>query len=223
MKKASARKIRLLLVDDHPIVLEGIRSHLAAQPEFEIVGDASNGHEALTKARLLEPDIILLDISMPGMNGLETMVRLRKTVPHIKVLILTMHCSKEYVSQIIAAGVRGYLLKDAAPAELVQAIKLVHEGQVFYSPRVSRVVLDDLVRGRPNTVAPDPLVALTERERQVLIGIAEGLSNKEIASHLNLGVRTVETHRERIMRKLDIHSIAGLTRFAISKGLVGLM
>jgi len=222
MKKEKQTKIRLLLVDDHPIVLEGIRSHLSVQPEFEVVGDAKNGQEALHKARLLQPDIILLDISMPGMTGLETIVRLRKIVPQIRILVLTMHCSKEYVSQIIAAGVRGYLLKDSSPAELVQAIKLIAEGQVYFSPRVSKVMLDELVVGRHNSVATDDLGALTDREREVLVLIADGFSNKQIATRLNVGVRTIETHREHIMRKLDIHSIAGLTRYAIAKGLVKL-
>lgn len=223
MKKEKQRKIRLLLIDDHPIVLEGIRSHLSVQPEFEVVGDGKDGQEALQKARVLQPDIMLLDISMPGMTGLETIVRLRKTVPQLRILVLTMHCSKEYISQIIAAGVRGYVLKDSSPAELVQAIKLIAEGQVYFSPRVSKVMLDELVNGGHNSVGPDELSELTDREREVLIQIADGLSNKQIASRLDVGVRTVETHREHIMRKLDIHTIAGLTRYAIAKGLVKLI
>jgi two-component system response regulator NreC len=222
MKKEKQKKIRLLLVDDHPIVLEGIRSHLSAQPEFEVVGDGKNGQEALHKARLLQPDIILLDISMPGMTGLETIIRLRKSAPQLWILVVTMHCSKEYISQIIAAGVRGYILKDSSPSELVQAIKLIAEGQVYFSPRVSKVMLDELVKGRQNSLAPDELSTLTDRERDVLIQIADGFSNKQIASRLDVGVRTIETHREHIMRKLDIHSIAGLTRYAIAKGLVKL-
>ncbi len=213
------RKIRLLLVDDHPIVLEGVRSRLAEESDLEVLGDAKDGQEAIKKARTLQPDIILLDISMPGMNGLEAIVRLHKVVPQIKVVILTMHSSKEYISQMIAAGVRGYVLKDSPPAELVQAIRLVDEGQVYLSSRVSKVLLDELVRGRKNAVAPDDLSNLTEREQQVLTLIAEGNSNKQIANLLSVGVRTVETHRERIMRKLDIHSVAGLTRFAIAHGL----
>lgn len=220
MKKGNARRIRLLLVDDHALVLEGIRSYLASQPQFEVIGSGKDGREALQKARLLQPEILLLDISMPGMNGIETVQRLRKSEPHVKVLILTMHCSKEYVSPLIDAGVRGFLLKDCSPTELASAIQLIHEGQVYFSPRVSRLLLDELTRGRPNSVAPDDITKLSEREREVLALIAEGRSSKQIAGQLQVGVRTVETHRERIMDKLGIHSIAGLTRLAIARGII---
>lgn len=220
MKKES--KIRILLADDHPIVLDGIRSRLAAQPGLEIVGEASNGHEAVRKARQLLPDIILLDISMPHMNGLEAIALLRKQAPNAKVIILTMHNTREYVSQIVRSGARGYMLKDSSPAELLQAIKLVHAGEVFFSPAVSRVLVDELAgNGRRNPSVPGP-APLSDREREVLTHIAGGLNNKEIASRLGIGVRTIETHRERIMRKLDIHSVAGLTKFAIAKGMVRL-
>jgi two-component system, NarL family, nitrate/nitrite response regulator NarL len=215
-------KIRLLLVDDHPIVLEGIRSQLTARAEFDVVGTAADGQEALAKARALQPDIILLDISMPGMNGLETLARLRKTEPHLKVLMLTMHGSREYIAPLMTAGVSGYVLKDCPPTELVNALKLIAEGQVYFSPRVSKVMLDELAHGRKQAVAPDDVSRLSEREREVLKLIADGCGNKQIAIRLQVGVRTVETHRERIMNKLQIHSVAGLTRFAISQGLVEL-
>ena len=220
-KKEKVKRIRLLLVDDHPIVLDGIKSHLGAQPEFEVVGDASNGQEALRKAKLTLPDVVLMDISMPHMNGLEAMSNLRKQVPDAKVLVLTMHDSKEYLAQIIRLGARGYLLKDCSPAELVQAIKAVHAGEVYFSPAISRVLVEEMVDGKAAADASVPL-PLTERERQVLSLIAEGLLNKQIADRLGIGVRTIETHRERIMRKLDIHTVAGLTKYAIAQGMTSM-
>jgi two-component system nitrate/nitrite response regulator NarL len=216
-RKAREKKIRLLLVDDHPIVLDGIKSHLCAQPEFEIVGEAANGLDALQKARLLLPDVVLMDITMPQMNGLEATTVLRKQAPLAKILILTMHNSKEYIAQMIRAGARGYLLKDGSPAELVRAIKAVHAGEVFFAPSVSRVIVDQLVDGGGRVA--EPVQSLTDREREVLSLIAEGLLNKQIADKLGIGVRTIETHRERIMRKLDIHTVAGLTKYAIAQGM----
>ena len=218
-RKAHPQRIRLLLADDHPIVLDGIRSHLRAQPEFEIVGQAANGHEAVQKAKALLPDVVLMDITMPQMNGLEATSHLRKEVPGTKVLILTMHDSKEYISQMIRMGARGYLLKDGSPAELVRAIKAVHAGEVVFASSVSKVLAEVMVNGR-RSIEPPP--SLTCREREVLTHIAEGLLNKQIADKLGIGVRTIETHRERIMRKLEIHTVAGLTKYAIQEGLTSL-
>jgi len=216
-RKAREKRIRLLLVDDHPIVLDGIKSHLRAQPEFEIVGEASNGADALQKCRSLLPDVVLMDITMPQMNGLEATSQMRKLAPHAKILILTMHNSKEYIAQMIRAGARGYLLKGDSPAELVRAIKAVHAGEVFFAPSVSRVIVDQLVEGGGRVA--EPVQSLTDREREVLSLISEGLLNKQIADKLGIGVRTIETHRERIMRKLDIHTVAGLTKYAIAQGM----
>jgi two-component system nitrate/nitrite response regulator NarL len=216
-RKVREKKIRLLLVDDHPIVLDGIKSHLCAQPEFEIVGEAANGLDALQKSRTLLPDVVVMDITMPQMNGLEATVMLRKQAPLAKILILTMHNSKEYIAQMIRAGARGYLLKDGSPAELVRAIKAVNAGEVFFAPSVSRVIVDQLVEGGGRVA--EPVQSLTDREREVLSLIAEGLLNKQIADKLGIGVRTIETHRERIMRKLDIHTVAGLTKYAIAQGM----
>ena len=222
MKKDKTKKIKLLLVDDHPIVLDGIKSHLCAQPDFEVVGDAANGQDALRKAKLTLPDVVLMDISMPHMNGLEAMANLRKQVPNAKVLILTMHDSKEYIAQVVRSGARGYLLKDSAPAELVGAIKAVHAGEVYFSPSVSRVLIEEMADGnKRNADNPSP-PPLTDREREVLSLIAEGLLNKQIADRLGIGVRTIETHRERIMRKLDIHTVAGLTKYAIARGMTSM-
>lgn len=220
-KKETAGKIRLLLVDDHPIVLDGLKSHLSAHADLEVAGEATDGNQALRKARQLSPDIILLDISMPRLNGLEFMETLRRESPSARVIVLTMHDSPEYITQTVRLGARGYLLKDTSPAELIRAIKAVHAGEVYFSPVVSRVVVETAVKGgfQSGDRRKDPL---TEREHEVLALIAEGLSNKEIAGRLRLGVRTIETHRERIMRKLNVHSVAGLTRFAIARGLVKL-
>ena len=222
MKKDKPKKIRLLLVDDHPIVLDGIKSHLCAQPEFEVVGDAANGQEALRKAKLALPDVILMDISMPHMNGLEAIGHLRKQVPNAKILILTMHESKEYIAQVVRSGARGYLLKDSAPAELVAAIKAVHSGEVYFSPSVSKVLVQEMTDASRSSLNGPPQPTLTDREREVLSHIAEGLLNKQIADRLGIGVRTIETHRERIMRKLDIHTVAGLTKYAISRGMTSM-
>ena len=212
-------RIKLLLVDDHPVVRRGISSCLARQERLSIVGEAGDGVEAVRKAKELSPDIVLMDIDMPHMNGLAVTEVLRKELPEVKVLILSMHSSTDYVLRIIQSGARGYVLKEASPEELLKAIETVEAGEAFFSPDVARVALNQFVRGPGDGPSP---AQLTNREREVLVQIAEGMSNKEIASHLGVGVRTVETHRERIMRKLNIHSVAGLTKFAISKGLISL-
>jgi two-component system nitrate/nitrite response regulator NarL len=219
VKKDKTKKIKLLLVDDHPIVLDGIKTHLAEQPDLAVVGEATNGQEALRKAKLTLPDIVLMDITMPHMNGLEATSQLRKQVPDAKILILTMHDSREYIAQIVRSGARGYLLKDCSPAELVGAIKAVHAGEVYFSPSISKVLVQEMVNGKHESKDPGLQPVLTDREREVLSLIAEGLLNKQIADRLGIGVRTIETHRERIMRKLDIHTVAGLTKYAIARGM----
>lgn len=211
--------VRILLVDDHPIVRRGIASCLARHAHLAVVGEAADGLEALEKARELGPEIVLMDIDMPRMTGLAATEALRRQMPEIKVLILTIHNHPEYVLRIIEAGAKGYVLKDAAPEELVKAIEAVHAGQTFFSPEIARVAIHRLMHQKAPAGAASEL---TPREREVLVQIAEGLSNKEIAAALNVGVRTIETHRERIMRKLNIHTIAGLTKYAISKKLISL-
>ncbi len=212
-------RIRVLLVDDHPIVRRGIGSCLAKQTNLEVIGEAADGREGLARARELNPDVMLMDIDMPHMSGLSVAEVLRKEMPQIKVIILSMHRQPEYILRILQSGAQGYVLKDAPPEELVSAINTVTTGEAYFSPDIARVALNQFVQG--NGEGPDP-TDLTQREREVLVHIAEGCSNKEIATNLGVGVRTVETHRERIMRKLNIHSIAGLTRFAIAKGMVTL-
>jgi two-component system nitrate/nitrite response regulator NarL len=211
--------IRTLIVDDHPIVRRGITMCLSHQPRIEMVGEAGDGFEALEKARELKPDVVLMDIDLPGMNGMAVTDLLRRELPDIRVIILSMYTNAEYIMRIIECGARGFILKEAPPQELVQAIEAVQSGQTHFSQEVARVALNQVVRGHGEST---PAARLTNREREVLIHIADGLSNKEIAQHLNIGVRTVETHRERTMRKLDIHTVAGLTRFAIAHGMVSL-
>jgi two-component system nitrate/nitrite response regulator NarL len=215
------QQIRLLIVDDHPVVRRGIRMSLAQSVTIQIVGEASDGREALSLARELKPDVVLMDIDMPQMNGLAVTDLLRREMPDVKVLILSTYSNSDYVMRIIQCGARGFVLKEAAAEEVVHAIEAVQSGATHFSPDVARIALNQVVRGGNDS--SNPLGKLTNREREVLLYIAEGFSNKEIACQLNIGVRTVETHRERIMRKLDIHSVAGLTRFAIAQGMVSLM
>src|SRR5262245_6664290 len=214
---SAGRAIKVLLVDDHPVVRKGIASCLAKHRNIEIIGEAGDGQDALKKTRDLVPDLVLMDIDMPNMSGLAVTEVLRKELPKVKVLILSMHGNSEYVMRILQSGARGYVLKDSPPDDLVKAIETVYEGNTFFSPDVARLALNHFVSGNGN---PGERTELTAREREVLVNIAEGLSNKEIATRLGVGVRTVETHRERIMRKLDIHSIAGLTKYAIANGFI---
>lgn len=192
---------------------------LARDAQFEIVGEAGDGRQALALARTLQPDVVLMDIDMPHLSGLAVTDLLRQELPHIKVLVLSMHGNPEYVMRILRSGARGYALKAVSPEELIRGITTVYAGESFFSPDVARLALNQFVRQTGPGPSPSDL---TNREREVLIQIAEGRSNKEIANLLGVGVRTVETHRERIMKKLNIHSIAGLTRFAISNGLITL-
>ena len=212
-------KIKVLVVDDHPVVRKGLQSCLARQDRLRIVGEASDGDEALGKTRELGPDIVLMDIDLPRMNGLAVTELLRKEQPRVKVLVLSVHTNKEFIFRIIQAGAHGYISKGAPPDELVRAIESVCNGEAFFSPEIARAALNQFVTSGGKQ---EPFVQLTSREREVLALIAEGRSNKEVASRLGIGVRTIETHRERIMRKLKIHTIAGLTRFAILNGISSL-
>jgi DNA-binding NarL/FixJ family response regulator len=216
---ASKKKIKILIVDDHPVVRKGLLSCLASKENLKVVGEAANGNEAVKQVKELMPDIVLMDISMPEMDGLAVTEVLRKDAPQTKVLILSMQSNRDAVLRIIKAGARGYVLKDAPTEELVHAIETVYAGEAHFSGPVAKIALNQYVTDADET---RPVAKLSDREREVLALIAEGKSNKEIAMHLGIGVRTTETHRERIMRKLDIHSVAGLTKFAIANGISSL-
>jgi DNA-binding NarL/FixJ family response regulator len=212
--------IRVMIVDDHPLVREGIRSIVAAEDGFEIVAEAGSGEEAVEAAGQLQPDVVILDLSMPGEGGLSAVARLREVAPAARSLVLSVHDHPEYVLEAVRAGAQGYIRKDTSPAELRQAIRTVHRGEAFFSSPVARqlsaAVRQETLRGEQG----EKLERLTDRERQVLAGIAAGSTSKIIARQLGLSPRTVEAYRENLMRKLAIRTVAGLTRFAVESGLV---
>jgi len=212
---AVGKTVRVLLADDHPVVRKGLVNFLGRRSNLQVLGEVSDGRETLRLAREVRPDVILLDIDMPVINGLAVAEILQKEQPGCKVLMYSTFTTPDFVQRILRSGARGYVLKDSSPDELVQAIETVAAGQTYFSPEVSRIVLNHMLSRHSNKDSP-----LTDREREVLVQIAEGLSNKEIACRLNIGTRTVETHRDHLMRKLNIHSIAGLTRYALRMGLV---
>jgi DNA-binding NarL/FixJ family response regulator len=209
--------LRVLLVDDHALVRAGMRSLLQDLPDIEVVAEAGDGAEALAAAERERPDVVLMDIAMKGMNGLEAAARLRERLPGVKVIILSMHTSEEYVLLALRAGAAAYLIKDSATSELELALKCVMRGETYLSPAISRQVVDGYVQRVGASAGPEPL---TPRQREVLKRIAEGRSTKEIAFELNLSVKTVETHRAQIMERLGIRDVAGLVRYAMRAGLV---
>lgn len=211
--------IRVLVVDDHAVVREGIRSVLERQPGFEVVGEAADGAAALKLAASTNPDVVVLDVSMPGGSGLRTAADLRTQVPEARVLILSMYDNAEYVLEAVRAGASGYLLKDSAATDLRQAVTKVHAGESYFSSAVE-AQLTAAKRGEIDRESQSgKLGMLSGREREVLARIARGLTNKEIGTELGISHRTVETHRESLMRKLRIHTVAGLTKFALETGL----
>ena len=209
------KRIRILLADDHAVVRQGFRMILAAQTDLEIVGEAGNGREAVQLASTLRPDVVVMDVTMPELNGIEATRRMTADNPHIRVVALSMHKDSVYVREILRAGARGYLLKDSVADDLVAAVRAVANGEGSLSPGVSNAVLDDYRRH-----VTSPIDMLSSREREVLQMLAEGKTNKEIAVTLNLSVYTVDAHRGRIMEKLNVHSINELVRFAVRNGLI---
>lgn len=212
------RPLRVILADDHRLVRSGVRSLLESIPGVTVVGEAGNGHEALDLVTRLEPDIAVLDVTMPGLNGLEVSARLRGAAPRTRVIVLTMHAGEIYVAQALRAGVAGYLLKDSAVTELEAALQAVSEGETYLSPAVARAVVSSLRGGQG--LPADPLAGLTSRQREVLQMIAEGRTTKEIAAELSVSAKTIETHRAQLMDRLGIHDVPGLVRFAIRCGLI---
>ncbi len=209
------KKIRILLADDHVMVRQGFRMILAAQPDMEIVGEAGNGREAVELAEQLHPDVVVMDVSMPELNGIEATRRITGEGSRTRVLALSMYKDSVYVREILRAGARGYLLKDAIDRDLLAAVRSVALGEGYLSPAVSDTVLNDYRRH-----VTDPIDLLSSREREVLQMIAEGKTNKDIAAALELSVYTVDAHRGRIMEKLNLHSVGELVRFAVRNGLI---
>ncbi|MDQ6664893.1 MAG: response regulator transcription factor [Acidobacteriota bacterium] len=209
------KNIRVLLADDHPVVRQGFRLILSHEPDMEIVGEAGNGREALALCEELKPDVVVMDVAMPELNGIEATRRLAVSLPKTRVLALSMHKDGVYVREILRAGARGYLLKDSIDRDLLAAVRAVAKGEGYLSPAISDAVLNDYRRNASN-----PLDLLTSREREVLQMIAEGGTNKEIANKLNLSVYTIDAHRGRVMEKLNVHSSSELVRFAVRHGVI---
>ena len=208
------RSVRILLVDDHTIVRQGLKLILASQSDLEVVGEASTGAEAVSKAAELKPDIVLMDVAMPEMNGIEATKRIVAAQPRLRILVLSMHKEAVYVREILKAGARGYILKDAIDSELLTAIRSLARGDGYVSPAVSGALLNDFRKD-----VKDPVDLLSPREREVLRLLGEGKTNKEVATVLNLSVYTVDSHRGKIMEKLNLHSTGELVRFAVKNGL----
>jgi two-component system response regulator NreC len=206
---------KILLADDHTIVRQGLKLIISSHAELQVIGEAANGREVLELAEKLKPDVILMDVAMPELNGIEATRRLHEVSPRTKVLVMSMHKEGVYVREILKAGARGYILKDAIDTELISAIQSVARGDGYISPAVSGTLLSDYRQNITN-----PLDLLSSREREVLQLIAEGKTNKEVATRLNLSVYTVDSHRGKIMEKLNLHSTGELVRFAVKQGLV---
>ena len=213
--------IRILVADDHSVVRQGIRHVLEGAEEFTVVAEAEDGNQVAELVARTKPDVVVLDISMPGKSGLEVTAVLRKRFPECRVLILSMYDNQEYVLEAVRSGAHGYLLKDTAADDLPAAIRSIHSGETFYSPPIAAKLAAAVKGDFSDRYATGELAGLTAREREVLRGIARGLTNKDIATELGISPRTVETHRESLMRKLGIRHVAGLTKLALETGLIG--
>jgi two-component system, NarL family, response regulator NreC len=214
------RKIRILLADDHKLMRSGLRVLLEQQAGLTVVGEASDGREAVALANSLKPDVAVMDVGMPSLNGIEAASQISQSHPEIAIVMLSMHSDESYVLRALKAGAKGYLLKDSAEADLIRAVHAVADGKSFFSPAVSKVLLDDYVRKLKRSGTEDPYDLLTPREREVLQLVAEGKSNKDVAQLLNLSVYTVETHRSNIMEKLNLKGVPELILYAVRKGII---
>jgi DNA-binding NarL/FixJ family response regulator len=215
-----APKHRIVIAEDHTILREGLRSLLSSSPDFEVVGEAEDGREAIRCVEKLKPDLILTDLSMPRMNGMEAIREIKKQSPKTKILVLTVHKTEEYILATLKAGADGYLLKDSTHTELIMAVKNVISGKHYISPGISEKVIEGYVEGKKTLKPRTSWETLTQREREILKLIAEGYRNKEIADDLCISVKTVEKHRANLMEKLNLHNVQALTTYAIEKGLV---
>lgn len=213
-------KLRLLLGDDHTLVRQGLRKILEERADWEVVAEAGDGREAVRLALKHKPDVAVLDIGMPQLNGIEVTRQILKREPCVQVLMLSMHSDEAYIMRALQAGAKGYLLKDSAGKELIRAIEAVAAGQSFFSPSVAQLMLDDYVRRAGATGAADRYESLSEREREIFQLVAEGRSNREVAEALEITLATVETHRSRILQKLDVHNTAELVLYAVRRGVI---
>lgn len=212
--------IRILIADDHGIVRQGLRSVLSRDPNFEIVGEAADGRETVALAGKLSPHVVIVDIAMPELNGIEAASQIGKDHPEIRIIILSMHSDETYVIRALNAGAKGYLLKDSAEVDVVRAVHAVYRGKPFFSPEIAQVLLEDYVRSLQQKHLQDSYELLTEREKQVLNLLAHGKSNKEVAASLDLSINTVETHRNSLMKKLNLHNTAEIVLYAVRKKIV---
>ncbi|MDH4065139.1 MAG: response regulator transcription factor [Acidobacteriota bacterium] len=213
-------RLRLLICDDHTLVRQGIRKILEEQPDWEVVAEADDGRSAVDQALALLPDVAILDVGTPQLNGIDAARLIVKKAPSIKVLMLSMHSDEAYVARSLGAGAKGYLLKDSAGTDLIRAVAAVAEGHSFFSPAVSRLMMDDYVRRAAGSDCGDRYDALSDREREIFQLVAEGRSNKAVAAQLSISAATVETHRARILQKLDVHNTAELVLYAVRRGIV---
>jgi DNA-binding NarL/FixJ family response regulator len=219
MEESMADKIRILLADDHTILRNGIRAILEDEPGMVVVGEAEDGRTAVSLACQLKPDIVIMDIAMPLMNGLEATRQIKRSCPAIKVIILSMHDNEEYIVQVLEAGAMGYILKDAAAKELIQALRTVHKGEAVLSPAITRIVIEDYLRWggiRPTEDSDE----LSPREREILQLIAEGYTSKQISEMLVISIKTVQAHRNNLMQKLNLHNRGELVKYAIQKKII---
>jgi two-component system response regulator NreC len=214
------KQIRILLADDHTVMRRGLRLLLESQPGFSITDEAADGRQAVDKAVATKPDVVVMDIAMPQLSGTDAAQKIKESLPGTAVVILSMHSDEGYVLRALKAGAKGYILKDSAEGDLIQAIRAVAEGKAFFSPEISRMLVEDYVREIRNRGLEDSYELLTVREREILHMLAEGKSNKDIATLLNLSLFTVETHRRNLQEKLNLHSVAELILYAVRKGLI---
>lgn len=213
-------RVRILLADDHTLVRQGLRKLLEERPDWEVIAEAGDGREAVRLAEQHKPDVAILDVAMPLLNGIEATRQITRRTPATRVLVLSMHADEAYVTQILQAGATGYLLKDSADVDLVKAVGEAARGKSFFSPAIARVMLDDYVRQLADKGVTDRYDSLSEREREIFQLIAEAKTNKEIAALLNVSPSTVETHRAHIMEKLDLHSAAEIVLYAVRRGVI---
>jgi len=214
------KPIRILLADDHTIMRGGLRLLLERQAGFSVVSEASDGRQAVEQAEATKPDVAVLDIAMPNLSGIEAAARISEILPQTAIVILSMHSDEGYVLRALKAGAKAYLLKDSAESDLIQAIRAASNGKAFFSPEISRILVEDYVREMGRRGAEDSYQLLTPREREILQLLAEGKSNKDIATQLNLSLYTVETHRRNLQEKLNLHSLAELILYAVRKGII---